>query len=93
MSKQQRFTVDTPHGRFGTNNPSSHLALIFKKRNGSGKADVVWMKTQVMADFQRTRFERLGFHIIGCFESTEHVDGYLTRVRARQSAERLAKEA
>jgi hypothetical protein len=90
MSTQHRFTVDTPHGRFNTNNPKSYRALVFKNRSGSDKPDVLWLATDVMADFQVKRLERLGFYILGRYETTENVDTLMHRVRARQAREQLA---
>lgn len=79
MSGQNRFIVDTPYGRFGTKANDAHFALVFKSRNPSAKADVVWLKTQDLIDYQQRRLARLGFVILGNYKATEQIDDYLGR--------------
>jgi len=96
MSGQFRFVVDTPHGRFGTNSRDGYHALVFKNRNPSAKADVVWLKTEELAAYQEKRLTRLGFDILGVYKSVEQVDNYLTRPRkaaATAAPEELPSDA
>lgn len=86
MSGQFRFVIDTPHGRFGTNSRDGYHALVFKNRNPSAKADVVWLKTDSLAAYQEKRLTRLGFDILGVYKSVEQVDNYLTRKRKDTAA-------
>lgn len=79
MSVNNRFVVDTPHGRFSTNARDGHYALIFKNRNTAAKADAVWLKTEALADYQKARLRRLGFDILGIHKATERVESYLSR--------------
>ncbi|MCP4526693.1 MAG: hypothetical protein GY833_12385 [Aestuariibacter sp.] len=78
---QQRFTVNTKHGSFGTDAENSNFVLLYRNRIPSAKVQPAWVRSKTSAEQQEKRMKSLGFQTLGIFETTEHVLKTIPRKR------------
>lgn len=89
---QQRFTVNTKHGKFSTNADNANFVLLFRNRIPSAKVQPEWTRSQSMAEQQEKRMKSLGFQTLGIFPATEHVIKVIPRKRAEPVQKEVGAE-
>lgn len=78
---QQRFTVNTTHGKFSTDADSANFVLLYRNRIPSAKVQPAWTRSKSAAEQQEKRLKSLGFQTLGVFQTTEHVIKAIPRKR------------